>query len=321
MQLHSYQLNEDGALVPLSSAPPSMAWLQDDVLRWVDIEDATSDEVRKLLAPFELSPLIVDHFVACERTVNIVPFDQALFINLPQPAVSSAFRQVYLPMLCCPTTLITLHDDSVVGFATLMDKLRSDLHLNITSIPALIFYLTYELFQADARHYMELRSTVEQLAQTIDATPDELEVDTIMEMKHKTLRLANICEDLIFIHQALVTQDVSAFPIGAMRDAYRNRVTAIQNFQRGILRLESLLENLHHHYQLTLQETTNNRLRLLTVLSAVFLPLTLLAGIYGMNFEYMPELDDRYAYPLVLGAMLIIGAGMLGFFYLKGWFE
>ena len=81
------------------------------------------------------------------------------------------------------------------------------------------------------------------------------------------------------------------------------------------------IDNLHRHYQLTLQETTNNCLRLLTVLSAVFLPLTLLAGIYGMNFEYMPELDDRYAYPLVLGAMLVIGAGMLGFFYLKGWFE
>jgi hypothetical protein len=52
----------------------------------------------------------------------------------------------------------------------------------------------------------------------------------------------------------------------------------------------------------------------LTVLSAVFLPLTLVAGIYGMNFEHMPELDERYAYFFVLGFMLFIGAGMLGFF-------
>ena len=55
--------------------------------------------------------------------------------------------------------------------------------------------------------------------------------------------------------------------------------------------------------------------------SAVFLPLTLIAGIYGMNFQYMPALDEHYAYFLVLGLMLVIGAGMLGFFYLKGWFK
>ncbi len=88
-----------------------------------------------------------------------------------------------------------------------------------------------------------------------------------------------------------------------------------------MLRVEGLLDNLHRHYQLTLQETTNNRLRLLTVLSALFLPLTLIAGIYGMNFQYMPELDEHYAYFVVLGLMLVIGAGMLGFFYLKGWFK
>ena len=109
--------------------------------------------------------------------------------------------------------------------------------------------------------------------------------------------------------------------MGEMRDDYRGRVTAIQNYQRGMLRLEGLLDNLHRHYQLTLQEITNNRLRLLTLLSAVFLPLTFIAGIYGMNFQYMPELDERYAYFLVLGFMLVIGAGILGFFYLKGWFK
>ena len=125
----------------------------------------------------------------------------------------------------------------------------------------------------------------------------------------------------MIIHQALINYESSSFPMGEMRDHYRGRVTAIQNYQRGMLRLEALLDNLHRHYQLTLQETTNNRLHLLTMLSAVFLPLTFIAGIYGMNFEYMPELDEPYAYFCVLGFMLVIGAGMLSFLYLKGWFK
>ena len=51
------------------------------------------------------------------------------------------------------------------------------------------------------------------------------------------------------------------------------------------------------------------------------MPLTLLAGIYGMNFERMPELSWAYGYPVVLGAMALISAIMLFFFYRRGWFE
>jgi magnesium transporter len=51
------------------------------------------------------------------------------------------------------------------------------------------------------------------------------------------------------------------------------------------------------------------------------LPLTLIAGIYGMNFQNMPELGMRYAYYVILGFMAFVGIGMLVFFYKKGWFD
>jgi magnesium transporter len=59
----------------------------------------------------------------------------------------------------------------------------------------------------------------------------------------------------------------------------------------------------------------------LTVLSAVFLPLTLIAGIYGMNFEVMPELGYRFAYPLAIGSMVVLGLGMIAYFRSRGWFD
>ena len=65
----------------------------------------------------------------------------------------------------------------------------------------------------------------------------------------------------------------------------------------------------------------NGRLQILTVISAVFLPLTLLAGIYGMNFDNMPELHAAFGYPAVLGAMAVIAAVMLLIFYWRGWFK
>lgn len=65
----------------------------------------------------------------------------------------------------------------------------------------------------------------------------------------------------------------------------------------------------------------NRRLSRLTIISAIFLPLTLLAGIYGMNFDFMPELHHPYGYFLALGVMLLTAIGMGWWFRAKGWME
>jgi magnesium transporter len=69
------------------------------------------------------------------------------------------------------------------------------------------------------------------------------------------------------------------------------------------------------------QEKTNRRLNLLTILTAIFTPITLLAGIWGMNFETMPELKYPFAYPIALGLMALIGSGMYPYFRKYGWFD
>ena len=63
----------------------------------------------------------------------------------------------------------------------------------------------------------------------------------------------------------------------------------------------------------------NNVMKTLTVFAAIFMPLTFLAGIYGMNFEHMPELEWHWGYPLVLGVMAIIAVGMLMFMRRRKW--
>gem|GEM_PF-2343659 len=72
-------------------------------------------------------------------------------------------------------------------------------------------------------------------------------------------------------------------------------------------------------YYTLIGERTNRVVTKLTVISAIFLPLTLIAGIYGMNFKYMPELQHPLAYPLTLMAMAIIALGELVYFRRKGW--
>jgi magnesium transporter len=65
----------------------------------------------------------------------------------------------------------------------------------------------------------------------------------------------------------------------------------------------------------------NKRLAVLTTLSAIFMPLTFIAGVYVMNFEYLPELHYHYAYFVVLIIMFVLGAGMIVYFKFNGWFS
>nr|WP_263327013.1 CorA family divalent cation transporter [Neobacillus sp. Marseille-Q6967] len=65
----------------------------------------------------------------------------------------------------------------------------------------------------------------------------------------------------------------------------------------------------------------NSIMKTLTVITTIFMPLTFIAGIYGMNFEKMPELEWEYGYFLIIGIMLLIGIAMMNWFKRKGWFR
>ncbi|HUH11973.1 MAG TPA: CorA family divalent cation transporter, partial [Longimicrobiales bacterium] len=63
----------------------------------------------------------------------------------------------------------------------------------------------------------------------------------------------------------------------------------------------------------------NEVMKVLTILATIFVPLTFIVGIYGMNFRYMPELESRWGYPAVWGVMVAVAAGLLAFFRRRGW--
>lgn len=83
---------------------------------------------------------------------------------------------------------------------------------------------------------------------------------------------------------------------------------------------EDRLESLNDHYQLLLQDRANKRLNLLTIIQAIFVPLTLVVGIYGMNFTNMPELTYEYGYFITLALMAVAASISLVFFKKNGWF-
>ena len=80
-----------------------------------------------------------------------------------------------------------------------------------------------------------------------------------------------------------------------------------------------LVNGLLNTYLSVMSNRTNEVMKVLTIMSSIFIPLTFLAGIYGMNFEFMPELHRKWAYPILLGLMAVVAGIMVVYFWRKGW--
>jgi len=167
-----------------------------------------------------------------------------------------------------------------------------------------------------------------QIRDQIDTMEDLFEQDPLSDLPDKTLplkrqlaHLLSAFEDQLYCVSALQTIDSDALPLDGLQAYFRNAVSHLGHATRMISRQVDRLSAIHQDYQLSLQNKTNQRLRLLTVISTIFIPLTLITSIYGMNFRYMPELAWQYSYPGILALMLAIAGAMLLGFWRTGWFK
>jgi magnesium transporter len=173
----------------------------------------------------------------------------------------------------------------------------------------------------DLRLFVRTRGEVDALARRLDDGVKDVKVDEIAELMRRVDLLATVCEDHLLAVSLLPQLESQAFRSGSGKEHFAEVTTTLERYQQGLRRLERRLESLRAVYAAMLQESANARLRVLTVMSTVFLPLTLLASIYGMNFEHMPELKSPIGYPMVILAMISIAATQVWWYRRKGWLD
>ena len=164
-----------------------------------------------------------------------------------------------------------------------------------------------------------LRASVFQLDERMDGDPDSVDAEEIRDQK----RLLRVYDTLVN-GQAACLEQLRVLDVPFL--SFTERSTYLQlatvnalAASRAVSTLDKTITDLSQRYDTSQQEKTNHRLAILTILSAIFMPLTFTAGIYGMNFEFMPELRFSWGYPVVIAAMSLIAVGMLRFFRTRGW--
>ncbi len=320
MNLTVYRLKENGLLEEVGGTfRPGRPGAEFPC--WIRVQKPERGELEQFLAPFHLHPLVLEGCLEPARNSRIVPFEQSLFLEFPTQSAWDDSRPAFLSMVCLAQALITIEEEPIPVVAEIAADYAGDMRLHGATATALVYQVLDRLIDHDLVFAVEARRQVDRVEARFDEDSDSLAVAEILALKRRVAHLSITCEDQVHCLAALQTAESRVFRIGPLREYFRDAMGHLDHALRSIARLETRLAELHQHYLLTLQDRAESRLRLLTIVSAIFLPLSLITGIYGMNFRNMPELGWTLGYPTVLAVMVIIAWVMLWVFHTKGWFR
>ena len=192
---------------------------------------------------------------------------------------------------------------------------------SIRSASDLLIALLDSLVETNICNFIEARSQTENLSLHVDNASGKISEQTILDTRRQINHLVNQFEDFFYGLADLHALTPHAMLSDAVREKLRDIRDAQNHLAKNALRLVTRLSELLQHCQFVLQQQTDQRLRQLTVLSAIFMPLTLITGVYGMNFAYMPETGWRYGYYATLAGMVWLAIFLWITLKRKGWFR
>ncbi len=287
---------------------------------WIDVEDFTDDELAGWLQTFGFSERSVRTCMEARGRAWGRAGQDEVFFELPILASDAGGEEVGLGFLCRPDTVVTMHRRPIAE----LDTIALELVCNADVGPATTSSLVASLLAALARQTVatvdDIRRQTLNMQTQMDREPGLVRAADIQELSRAVWVLDVVIGERMVVLERLRLIESAVLDLAGTAD-FRVAETETHYLDRTIDRLEKSLEDLRGRFAMNQQAQTNRRLGMLTVLSAIFLPLTLLAGIYGMNFEYMPELAYRYAYPTVLVTMAALALGLVAFFRSRGWFD
>lgn len=184
-------------------------------------------------------------------------------------------------------------------------------------------FLVYSLMDAVVDHYFlaveGLGECIEEIDERILVAPQQEDIREIHRLKREMLKLRRAVWPLREGVALLEKSDSPLIQPGTrmfLRDLYDHSVQVIDMVESN----RDILAGMHDTWLSSNANRMNEIMKVLTIIATVFIPLTFIVGVYGMNFAHMPELQWRWGYAAVWALMLGIGGGMLLWFRRKGWF-
>jgi magnesium transporter len=290
---------------------------------WITITGLhDTEKIDALCRHFGIHPLVSEDILNIHQRPKVEVFDDYIFITLKILDFEKDTSHIGIDQVS-----LILGNGYVLMFQEQQESLFDPLRIRIRESKGRVRrmksdYLLYTILDIIVDHYFvnleQINGHIESIEQKLMTDPAPETLNEIYRLKREVLFLRKSVWPLRESVSRLEKSDsplMSESTAPYLRDLYDHTIQAIDSIETS----RDLLSGMLDLYLSSVSNRMNQVMKMLTIIATIFIPLTFIVGIYGMNFENMPELEWHYAYFVVLGFMFAIAVGMLAWFRRKGW--
>lgn len=322
--ISGFALVPDGSVLKLASVDEAAELAsRDGTVTWIDLAEPSEAEVRAVGEAFRLDQGALADCLYGEQRPRIDEFEDHIFLvfyGMLGPGEADVVNPRKLAAFCGSRFLITVHQEALRTIRALRD--RCERHAGQVLNCGADFML-YSIVDGMVDNYLKLTDLHE-------SRVEQLEERSLVEDVGPSILPQTVAarRELIDLRQLAVSQREMLTPVAkgefdCISDALEQRFSHVRDHLTTVIEsidaLRERLNGVRENYHAALADRTNAIVKTLTVFAAVLLPLTLIAGIYGMNLPLWPPADHPAAFWGVLGAMLLIALGLLFYFRRRYW--
>jgi len=307
----------------LLSIEESFAYRDTVPVTWINVDGLHElDVVEKMGAHFGIHPLVLEDVVHTGQRPKAENFEDYIYVVLKMLDIDTAAGHItaeQVSLILGPHFLISFQETEGDVFDNVRQRIRKARgRIRKSGCD----YLAYALMDAVVDHYFvileKLGEKVEQLEEQLLENPSPRIFEDIHHLKREMIffrkqiwPLREVLNSLIKDPSDFIQETTHIF----FRDVYDHTIQVIDTLES----LRDVLSGLSDLYLSTVSNRMNEVMKVLTIIATIFIPLTFIAGIYGMNFEFMPELTWRWSYPVLWILLIAIFIAMLLWFKKKKW--
>ncbi|MGL4402234.1 MAG: magnesium/cobalt transporter CorA [Fusobacteriaceae bacterium] len=299
--------------------------LKKGYVNWLNIDGVhDTDIVKKIGERFKIDSMILEDIASINQRAKLEEREDFIYIVIKMFRLEGKNNKIVseqVSLIVNEEYLITFQEEA----GDVFDNIRQRIGEGLGKVrKKRADYLAYLVLDAIIDNYFNI---LEKLEYEMDELEDKLinasdkdDLKAIMKLKHEFITIKrSISPVRDLTAKMFYSRDLEIFrgDMSNYINDLHDHVIVIQDIMENLsARVVGLVEIYHSSVNSVMNET----MRFLTIVSTIFVPLTFLAGIYGMNFQYMPELSWKFSYFTLLGIMFVTGCGMVYHFKKKKWF-